>query len=100
MQWELGRLAGCAHEQKQTDGENRRGFAGRLREDGFVVERAERVPDQENAERKTEVADTIDKERFLCRLGGARFLIPEANQQVAAKSKPFPKDVEEQEVAG
>ena len=48
-------------------------------------------PQQQDAEHHAEVADAVDEERFLPGFGGAGFLEPEADEQIAAERRPVPR---------
>ena len=48
----------------------------RARENFLVVERSEAVPDQEESEHETEVADAVDEERLRSRSAGSGTIVP------------------------
>ena len=101
VQQELGRFAHCPHEQ-QYAGQRQRvgvpaekvdGLAGQLRgtgENGFKVGRADQHENGKNTERETEVADTVDNERFDRRGIRRRFVVPESDQQIAGQPDALP----------
>ena len=49
---------------------------------------------QEKSEEKGNVAETGHHKGLLARLGGAEFLIPEADQEIGRKPDQFPEDIE------
>ena len=57
-----------------------RQVAGSGGKHGFEADRAEQHEDAENAERKAEIADTVDDERLDCGSRCGRLLVPEADQ--------------------
>ena len=75
--------------------------AGRLvraRENILVIERAEAVPDQEQAKHEAEVSDAVDEERFRGGGAGGRTIIPVADEQIGTEPDGFPKNEELQQV--
>ena len=56
------------------------------------------MPDHEDTEDETQIADSIDDERLLGGCRSTRLLEPEANQQIAAKADRFPEDEHQHEV--
>jgi len=107
VQRELGRLAHRAQEQQQTDQLQPSGMLlsdllqkSLAPQDDFIVQRAERDPEQEDAQHEAEVADAIHQERLAGRRRGAGPAKPEADQQVAAQAHAFPKYEQDQKVAG
>ncbi len=106
MQQELRRLAHRPHEQQQA-GERQRalriepeetealprrtcGEGLHLREDDVETGGTEQIENEENAERKTEIADPVDHKGLHCRRIGRFLLIPESDQQVARKADTLP----------
>ena len=63
------------------------------------VQRAERRPEQQHAEHEREIADAVDDERLLARVGRRLLLVPEADQQVGAEADALPADEHDREVA-
>ena len=63
------------------------------------VQRAERVERQDHAQDEAGVADAVDDERLLARVGRALLLEPEADQQVRAEPDAFPAHEHQREVA-
>jgi hypothetical protein len=93
-------LAARAHEEQQSDrevGAPTDGI-GRLGEDLAVGERAERRPDEHDAEAEAEVTHAVDDEGLLARVRGRLLLVPEADQEVRAESDRLPEHVEDEEV--
>src|SRR3954451_16735424 len=117
MQRELTALADRAREHAQTRPEERglaeqaglpqaAGMRFGLLEQLRQLQRAAAVPQDDQADQETDVADASGEERFF---GGdprrqkmdpsARgAVVPEADQQVAAQTDEFPTDEEEQHV--
>ena len=89
----LRALADGADEQQKTDGRrHRRAHLGRGLEDFRVGEAARQRPDEEHAQQEARVADAVDDERLLARVGRGLLLVPEADEQVAAKAHALPAD--------
>ena len=97
IQRNLRRFSGSAQQHQQRDGSQhfhrlaRRGLEN-LRE----IQRAEGNHDQEHRERKTEVADAVDDESLVARVGRALLHEVEADQQITAKTHAFPADEQQQ----
>ncbi len=111
VQQELRGLAHRAHEQQQADERERigmpaeeiDGLAGerrRLREDDVEVDRPRHHEDGEDAERETEIADTIDDEGLDRRGIGFGLVIPEPDQQIAREPHPFPAKEHLRQIVG
>ena len=77
-------------------GRHRRG----LGEQWHEVQRAERAEEQEHAEHESEVADAVDDECFLARIGRRLLQEIETDQQVAAQAHAFPSDEQQHVVRG
>ena len=63
------------------------------------VERPIGRPDQEHPQGKAEVTNPIDQEGLLAGSRGLRFLVPEADQKVAAEPDSLPENVEQHKIA-
>ena len=73
---------------------------GRGGEDVFEIQGAEGPEDDEHAQQEAEVADTVDHEGLLARVGRRLLLIPEADEQIGTQPHAFPTHEHQQEVVG
>ena len=54
------------------------------------IERPKRPPDHEHRDQHAEIADAVDDERLLARVGVGLLGVPEADQEIGAEAHPFP----------
>ena len=57
-----------------------------------VVERAEAVPDQEQAEHEAEIADAVDEKSFSRSGAGSGTIVPMTDKQIGTETNRFPED--------
>jgi hypothetical protein len=62
------------------------------------VDRLGENPDEENPDHETEVADAVDEEGLLRRVGGRGFVIPVTDEDVRADPDEFPEDEHHREI--
>src|SRR5262249_496703 len=99
---ELGAFSNRAAENEQASCRGGCAQSGWIRCNGLLergeIQRAERGPDGEYSEEETEVAQAIGDECLLAGIGGASFLKPTSNEQVAGDGDQFPEDEQLEEI--
>ncbi len=91
------------HQAKRDDGKHAAlpcGSCVELRADLAEGERAEVGHQQKHSDEKAEVADAVDDEGLLARVGGGFLLEPEADQQVRGQAHALPANKHHQRIAG
>ncbi|OPZ01814.1 MAG: hypothetical protein BWZ09_02641 [Alphaproteobacteria bacterium ADurb.BinA305] len=103
---QLRRLAGGPDEQQQGGCRERAecgrlgGERGDLARELREVEGAEPREQQRHAEQEPGIADPVDDERLLARVGGRLLLVPEPDEQVRAQPDALPPHEHHREVRG
>jgi hypothetical protein len=105
VEWDLRALAASPHEQEEADHGDRpelpEGFLGPragVAHEVHEVERAEVVERQDHAQDQARIADAVDDERLLARVGRALLREPEADEQVRAEAHALPAHEQERQL--